>query len=293
MNRRQTRLFAIVSSAIAVVAFLGMTVDSHRQFPKLTNEQDLTPQVIAGKNVWHKFNCTNCHTLLGEGAYYAPDLTKIAAQRGANYLRAFLKDPSAFYDEQKYRRVMPKQGLSEKEIDDVIAFLTWISRIDTQGWPPRPILVSGAAIPGTQLATATSAAPSGAAPSNAAASSSAAAPASSAPSDEPVARGQALFNSPNPGCFACHSVSPGVAMAGPSLADIGTRAAATIKSGDYKGKAADAAGYIRESIVDPHAYLVPGPTFSAQGRSFMPDQFDKTLKPEQIDALVAYLVTLK
>jgi nitric oxide reductase subunit C len=292
MTRRQARLFAIVSTAIAVVAFIGMTIDSHRQFPRLTNQQDMTPQVLAGKHVWHKFNCTNCHTLLGEGAYYAPDLTKIAAQRGAGYLRAFLKDPSAFYDEQKYRRVMPKQGLTDQEIDNVIAFLTWISRIDTQGWPPRPILVSGAAIPGTQLATATPA-PSSAGDAAAKPSAPSAPSSVAAASDEPVARGQALFNSANPGCFACHSVSPGVTMAGPTLAGIGTHGAARVKESRYKGKASDSAGYIRESIVNPHAFLVPGPTFSAEGRSFMPDQYEKTLKPEQIDALVAYLVTLK
>jgi nitric oxide reductase subunit C len=287
MTRRGARLFAIVSTLIAVVAFLGMTIDSHRKFPQLTNEKDLTPEVIAGKRVWHKYNCTNCHTLLGEGAYYAPDLTKIAAQRGREYLRAFIKNPSAFYDEQKYRRVMPRQGLSDREIDDVITFLTWISKIDTQGWPPRPILVSGSAIPGANLATATPVSPaSGTAPAVAAGKPDAA-------SDDPVARGQALFNAPTAGCFACHSLAAGVNLAGPTLAHLGSRAEATIKEPAYKGAAKDAQGYIRESITNPHAYLVPGPTYSAGGRSFMPDNFDKTLKPEQIDALVAYLATLR
>ena len=37
MNKKQTRLFAIGSSVIAVLAFIGMTIDSHRQFGKLTN----------------------------------------------------------------------------------------------------------------------------------------------------------------------------------------------------------------------------------------------------------------
>jgi nitric oxide reductase subunit C len=289
MTRRQARLFAIVSTVIATVAFIGMTIDSHRQFPKLTNEDALTPEVIAGKDVWHKYNCTNCHTLLGEGSYYAPDLTKIAAQRGRAYLEAFLKDPGAFYDEQKYRRVMPNQNLSAQEISNVVSFFEWISRIDTQGWPPRPILVSGAAIPGTQLATATPT-PSRADP--AVARTPDGVPAN-APSAEPVARGQALFNAPNPGCFACHSISPGVNLAGPTLAGIGARADALIKGGAYKGKAKDAATYIRESITDPHVYLVPGPTYSASGRSFMPDHYDKTLKEEQLDELVAYLATLR
>lgn len=33
MNKRQTRSFAVISTAIATVVFLGLTVDSHRQFP--------------------------------------------------------------------------------------------------------------------------------------------------------------------------------------------------------------------------------------------------------------------
>ena len=278
MNRRQARLFAIVSTALVTLTFIGMTIDSHRQFPKLTNEDQMTPQVLAGKDVWHKFNCTNCHTLLGEGAYYAPDLTKIAVQRGPEYLKAFMRDPSQFYDEQKVRRVMPKQNLTDKEIEDVIAFLGWIAKIDTQGWPPRPILVSGAAIPGTNMGSATQ-------PSQAVQTG--------APSSEPVAQGQNLFNASPPACFACHSISPGVNLAGPTLAGIGTKAEAAIADPNYKGKAKDAASYIREAIVEPSAHLVPGPMYSANGRSFMPDTFGKDLKQEQIDQLVAYLMTLK
>lgn len=278
MTRRQARLFAILSTALVTLAFLGMTIDSHRQFPRLTNEDKLTPQVIAGKNVWHKYNCTNCHTLLGEGAYYAPDLTKIALQRGPEYLKAFLRDPSQFYDEQKVRRVMPKQGLSEQEIADVIAFLDWIGHIDTQGWPPRRILVSGAAIPGTNAERPAA----GSGPAQVVAASSA-----------PVAQGQALFNATPPACFACHSVAPGVNLAGPSLADLATRAAKTIADPGYRGQAKDVAGYIRESIVSPSAFVVPGPTYSSNGRSFMPDSFGKDLTPQQIDQLVAYLSSLK
>lgn len=290
MTRRQARLFAIISTAISVIAFIGMTIHSHTQFPRLTNQQDMTPEVLAGKTVWHKQNCTNCHTLMGEGAYYAPDLTKIASQRGREYLRAFMKNPSAFYDEQKYRRVMPTPDLTEKEIDDVITFLTWISRIDTQGWPPRPILVSGSAIPGANLATAT--------PMPATTGTDATPPLPNAAkpqaaSTNPVALGQALFNDATAGCFACHSVSPGVNLAGPTLAGIATRATATVKDPAYKGTAKDAQGYIRESIANPHAYLVPGPTYGASGRSFMPDHYEKTLQAGQIEQLTAYLVTLQ
>src|SRR5690606_15838497 len=136
----------------------------------------------------------------------------------------------------------------------------WVSRVDTQGWPPRPILVSGSAIPGANLATATPLPPTtGTGPTPPVAG----AEQPTAPSADPVALGQALFNQPTAGCFACHSVAPGVNLAGPTLAGIGTRAEATLKDPAYKGEAKDAAGYIRESIVNPHAYLVPGQTYSA------------------------------
>jgi nitric oxide reductase subunit C len=274
MTRQHARLFAILSSAAVTIAFIAMTVDSHGKFPSLTHEDRLTPQVVAGKNAWHKHNCTNCHTLLGEGAYYAPDLTKIAIQRSPEYLKAFMRDPSQFYDEQKVRRVMPKQNLTDQEISDLIAFLDWIGHIDTQRWPPRRILVSGAAIPGTDAGVGASAN-------------------TSAPSDDPIAQGQALFNAAPPACASCHSVSPGVNLVGPTLAGIGSRAAQLSKVPGYSGKAKDAAGYIRESIVDPNAYIVPGPTYSADRHSFMPGNFGKELTPQQVDQLVAYLLTLK
>jgi nitric oxide reductase subunit C len=287
MNKRQSRLFAAIATAASAAVFLGMTVESHHQFDELTHAQNITPAVVHGKDVWHKYNCVNCHTLFGEGAYYAPDLTKIAQQRGDAYLKAYLRDPSRFYDEKRARRLMPREGLSDQEISDVVAFLEWVSRVDNQGWPPRPILVTGATIPGTDLSASQLAnkeqtpgeMPPGARPVDAA--------------SDPVARGQALFRSVAPTCAACHSIAPGVNMAGPSLAGIGTRAAERLKQADYKGGAKDAAGYIHESIVNPSAYVVPGAMYSSNGQSFMPPSFGKDLTPQQVDDLVAYLMSLK
>jgi nitric oxide reductase subunit C len=271
MTKRNARRFFAISTLLSALIFLGLTIDSHRQFPKLTNAAAIDAAVVAGKNVWHRKNCINCHTLLGEGAYYAPDLTKIATQRGAAYLGEFLKDPSKFYSEERDRRLMPNPRLTEKEITDVVAFLAWVSRIDTQGWPPRPILVKGSAVPGANVG----------------------APPPSAVSNDPVELGQTLYNASPPGCAACHSVAPGVNIVGPTLAGIAATAAARIRSPDYRGEARDAAAYIRESIVDPNAYVLKGVTFAAGDRSLMPSDYGQSLKPEQVDQIVAYLLTLK
>lgn len=130
MTKRHTRLFFIGGTLLFALVFLVLTVDSHRQFGALTNADRITPDVSAGKDVWHRNNCINCHTLMGEGAYYAPDLTKITQQRGEAYLRAFLKNPSQFYSEEVHRRLMPNPNLREDEITQVIAFLDWVSKID-------------------------------------------------------------------------------------------------------------------------------------------------------------------
>ncbi len=271
MTKRQTRAFFFASTGLFSAIFIALTVDSHRQFPRLTHADQITPAVVAGKHVWHQKDCINCHTLLGEGAYYAPDLTKIAQQRGAAYLRTFLQDPWRFYSEERDRRIMPNLHLSDRQIDDLIAFLTWVSHIDTHGWPPRPILVSGAAVPGSNVG----------------------APSPQPASSDPIAQGQALFGQAPPGCFACHSTAPGVSLVGPSLAGIAARAAERVASAEYHGKAKDAAGYIRESIAEPNAYVVPGPTYSSNGQSLMPGDFATTLHGAQIDAVVAYLMSLK
>ena len=286
MNKRQARLFALGSTAVAALAFLALTIDSHRQFPTLTNAQNITPAVTHGKDVWHKNNCINCHTLFGEGAYYAPDLTKIAQQRGAQYLQAYLRDPSRFYDEQRHRRLMPKQDMSDTEIADLVAFLDWVSKVDNQGWPPRPILVTGAGI------AATSTLPPGQA---AAVAKSALSPSTKSGSSDkhPVALGEVVFRTASPACTACHSLTPGVSMAGPSLAGVATRAQQIVTSPDYKGNAKDIEGYIRESITDPSAYIVPGAMYSANGVSFMPNTFGKDLTAEQVAQLAAYLATFK
>jgi len=271
MTKRGSRAFFVGSTLVSALIFLALTVDSHRKIPALTNAAAIDPTVVAGKDVWHRYNCINCHTLLGEGAYYAPDLTQIASQRGAPYLQTFLKDPSRFYSEERDGRLMPTLNLTDQEIGAVIAFLTWVSKIDTQGWPPRPILVKGSAVPGANVG----------APSTAAASS------------DPIELGRAAFTATPPGCAACHSIAPGVNIVGPTLAGIGGTAAARIRSPEYHGKAKDAATYIRESILDPNAHVLTGPTYSAGGRSLMPSDYGQSLTPQQIDQIVAYLLTIK
>jgi nitric oxide reductase subunit C len=115
-------------------------------------------------------------------------------------------------------------------------------------------------------------------------------PATAAAGD--AARGAKLYETLP--CASCHDIThplPGGAVC-PNLGNIATEAARIIRQAGYRGRAKDAAGYIRESIIDPNAYIVPGANYrQADGTSVMPGDFARTLTPAQIDDLVAFLLT--
>jgi nitric oxide reductase subunit C len=107
-----------------------------------------------------------------------------------------------------------------------------------------------------------------------------------------AARGAKLYESLP--CGSCHDIThplPGGDIC-PNLGNIATEAARIVRDRGYHGRAKDAAGYIRESIVDPDAYIVPGPNYrQADGHSVMPKTFGQTLSPSDLDDLVAFLLT--
>lgn len=271
MTRKQAAVGFFVVTGVFVVVFVAMTLHSHTRFPELTHADGLTEDVLAGKDVWHHGNCVNCHTLMGEGAYYAPDLTEITQHRGSAYLTQFMKDPGQFYSEEEDGRLMTNPNLSEDEIRQVIAFMDWIAGIDNFDWPPRPILVRGGAVPQAFGPDARQPA-----------------------SDDPVELGEVVFRATPPGCFTCHSTAPGVTLVGPSMAGVADRAEAVLRSEDYAGTATTAEAFVRESILEPSVYIPEGPgTFAAGGRSIMPENYGDTLTDDQVAQLVAYLTSLR
>ena len=80
---------------------------------------------------------------------------------------------------------------------------------------------------------------------------------------------------------------------GPSLAGIGHPRRRGHQATRVYRRGRTPEDYIRESILHPSAYVVPGPTFSAGGQSIMPAIYRHMLKPVDVDHLVAYLATLK
>jgi nitric oxide reductase subunit C len=114
-----------------------LTLDTLKRIPEQTHEATMNESVIRGKHLWDKNNCMGCHTLLGEGAYYAPELTKVFERRGEGFITTMLTDPQLMYAGQ---RKMVKYQFSDEDKKDLVAFFKWIGEMDLNGFPPKPTL---------------------------------------------------------------------------------------------------------------------------------------------------------
>lgn len=137
LSKSQARMFFLGGTILCSVAFIGLTLDTFNRIPKQTGSANLTAEAIRGKHLFEVNNCMGCHTILGEGAYYAPELTRVINRRGEAFVKAMLKDPQAMYPGQ---RKMINYKFSDQEISDLTEFLKWIGQMDLNGFPPKPTL---------------------------------------------------------------------------------------------------------------------------------------------------------
>ena len=112
------------------------------------SEEEARALLHLGKLTSQAKNCMNCHTLLGNGAYFAPDLTKswldpawqsggpLQGMTGKNTVEEamaeFLQHPSQY---PTHSRMMPNLGITADEAKGLVAFLKHMSSIDTNGFP--------------------------------------------------------------------------------------------------------------------------------------------------------------
>jgi len=124
----------------ALLIFIALTFDTVHQIPKRSNEVNMTHSVVAGKKLWEENNCVGCHTIVGEGAYYAPELMNVFQRRGASDKGAFKAYMQAWMAAQPLdtpnRRKMPQFNLSAEQVDNLSDFLMWTSEVDANEWPP-------------------------------------------------------------------------------------------------------------------------------------------------------------
>ena len=136
LSKSQARTFFLGGTVVTFAIFLGLSWNSlSNDVPKQTNPQNLTEQVIRGKQMWEENNCMGCHTIFGEGAYYAPELTKVYERRGEGYVKAALMAQVPWAPRG---RKMVAYGFTEEEANDMVEFFKWIGEVDLNGFPPKP-----------------------------------------------------------------------------------------------------------------------------------------------------------
>lgn len=114
--------------------FIALTFDTAGVLPKRDHRENITPQVALGKRVWEDHDCIGCHTILGEGAYFAPELGNVYKRRGPDFIKAWIK---AMPTHAKGRRQMPHFNLTDEELNALVAFFKWTSEVNNSKWPPN------------------------------------------------------------------------------------------------------------------------------------------------------------
>ncbi len=294
---------------LMLVIFLALSVMSFLPSRKQVVPEDVgfaDQGAVYGKRVFQAYNCMGCHTIVGNGAYFGPDLTKTYALTGPAWLAAFLPsaggwptsaavqaqlqnpaiqadagtaDIAAYRDqypgaaERIDRRgghptLMPNLPLSASEIAGLIAFLKYTSAMNNEGWPPKP-KVDGVALIEAARATPVSA---GAAATSASGGDAA--------TDDPIQLGAQLVA--DFGCVACHAadrkrvVGPGWGGLYGSEVELADGTRATVDE-----------DYLIEAIRHPDARIAAG-----YPPHVMPS-YDAMINESDMGAIVAYLRSLK
>lgn len=311
---RRRRQLALGALGLMIVVFIVLSA-----FSFLDSRDQVVPESITyagafgavdGKRVFQSYNCMGCHTIVGNGAYFGPDLTDIYENAGPAWLAAYLPSAGSWPTEAALRtqlpnanqlaetgideldvyyaaypgareRVerrgggttfMPNLGFRANEVNDLIAFFKYTAALDTEGWPPEP-KVDGLLHPMASgpIAIVDASTPAGAAGAASAGLSAAV---------DLAAQGAGVAQ--QYGCLACHAVDA-TALVGPGWGGLfGASEALT----DGSNAVVDAA-YLAESIRDPDAQVVAG--YQA---GIMP-AYANVLSDEEVDAIVAYIRTLE
>lgn len=120
------------------LVLVGLTFDTVGGLPETDNRENLTEEVAAGKRLWEVNNCVGCHSLLGEGAYFAPELGNVYTRFGENTeaIKAFIKSRPA--EGIPGRRSMPQFNFSDEELEQIAQFLKYTNGIKVaRNWPPN------------------------------------------------------------------------------------------------------------------------------------------------------------
>ena len=115
-------------------------------FGKTYSQSEAAATMREGKLAIQSHACMDCHTFFGNGAYYAPDLTRAwldpawknvwmpmtQSSTREEAMARFLMAPEKY---ATWSRKMPDLHISRDEAMSIVAYLKWLSAVDTNGFP--------------------------------------------------------------------------------------------------------------------------------------------------------------
>lgn len=300
-------VMAILWTILGIVSF----VDSGERIrPQTTEVTFSNANALRGKQVWQAYNCMDCHTIVGNGAYFAPDLTNIYKNTGPAYLAAYLSSPSTYpteavvniqllqlikdgktevkdltdyYSEFGHAQsrvverggtdaLMPNLPFTKDEIEALIAFFKYTSDLNTAGWPPE-VKARESVIEETKRKLERKS------------GFFLTAQTQNLPNTENIIPGSPRENgvtvAKDMGCMACHSTD-GTVKIGPSWKDL--YGSQVILVGGKKVEADE--DYLRSSIINPDQDIVDG--FQ---KGLMPS-YAGAISDEDLSDLIEYIKSL-
>lgn len=319
---RALALLGLLAIIFILLSFASFTSSRKQAIPRNVYYADYS--AVEGKRVFQAFNCMGCHTIVGNGAYFGPDLTKLYGKVGPAWLEAFLPSAGAWPTEiavqiklndaviaedagvdsidaykKKYpdaaeriaRRgghptMMPNLPLNAENVRKLVAFLKYTSEMNTEGWPPVPKINALATPYATPMPGTAQAAPAPAAP--AAAVAPAATPAATSAGDAAAAADDSELVAQGATLAQTYGCLACHALDSKRTVGPGWGGlyGTDVKLTDGSTVKVDDA-YLKKSILDPNAQIVDG-----YPPGTMPPM-QGILNDDQISALVAYIRSLK
>ena len=131
LSKSQARAFFLGGTLVTFLIFIGLTIYSFMPRNDQTNYTKIDKKVVRGKELWETNNCMGCHSIMGEGGYYAPELTKVLDRRGDGYVKAALMSPVPWAPSG---RKMVAYHMNKKDADALVAYFKWVGKIDLNGF---------------------------------------------------------------------------------------------------------------------------------------------------------------
>jgi len=138
LSKKQAKSFFLGGTIVFVLIFGYLSYDSlTKGIPENTNIEQMTDAAKRGRKIWDRKNCMGCHTLMGEGAYYAPELTRVYSRRGEDYIKMTLNFDGGW---GTHGRRMIQYDFNETEKQDIVEFFKWCNEMHLNGFPAEPPL---------------------------------------------------------------------------------------------------------------------------------------------------------